>query len=209
MLFRSWSYHVKNNKLVRIFSFRDTGSNDERNDYTQHDIEIVRVSKNGDVDFILYGYMNRGGHEGQVGTAVYHYSAEKNVIEEKFFLTSTKSFEFLKQEIGEFAYASKNGNLYLLFENTLYCFNMEDKSYTVIQEGMDREYFYVSENGRYAAWMEGMDPYHADNLILMDLETGEQEKISGENGSKIRIFGFINNDMVYGLANDVRLGGER
>lgn len=197
-----WSYHVKNNKLVRIFSFRDTGSNDERNDYTQHDIEIVRVSKNGDVDFILYGYMNRGGHEGQVGTAVYHYSAEKNVIEEKFFLTSTKSFEFLKQEIGEFAYASKNGNLYLLFENALYCFNMEDKSYTVIQEGMDREYFYVSENGRYAAWMEGMDPYHADNLILMDLETGEQEKISGENGSKIRIFGFINNDMVYGLANE-------
>ena len=55
-----WSYNVKNNKLIRIFSFRDTGSNDERNDNAQHDVKIVRVSKNGDVDFILYGYMNRG-----------------------------------------------------------------------------------------------------------------------------------------------------
>ena len=52
-----WSYNVKNNKLIRIFSFRDTGSNDERNDNAQHDVKIVRVSKNGDVDFILYGYM--------------------------------------------------------------------------------------------------------------------------------------------------------
>ena len=204
-----WSYHVENNKLVRIFSFRGTGSNDERNDYSQHDIKIVRVSKNGDVDFILYGYMNRGDHEGQVGTAVYHYSAEKNVIEEKFFLTSTKSFEFLKQEVGEFAYASKDGKLYLLISDTLYCFNMEDKSYTAIQEGMDREYFYVSESGRYAAWMEGMNPYDAEHLILMDLETGEQEKISGESGSKIRLCGFINNDMVYGLAkNEDILGTE-
>ena len=54
------------------------------NDYSQHDIDLVRVSKNGDIDFVLYGYMNRGEHEGCVGTAVYHYSSEQNVIEENF-----------------------------------------------------------------------------------------------------------------------------
>lgn len=197
-----WSYNVENNKLVRIFSFRDTGSNDERNDYGQHDVKIVRVSKNGDVDFILYGYMNRGDHEGEVGTAVYHYLADQNVIEEKFFLSSTKSFEFLKQEIQNFAYVSKDGGLYLLLSDTLYRFDMEDKTYTVVQEAMEKKYFYVSENGRYASWMEGMDPYQADSLILLDLETGEQKKINGEEHTKIRLFGFINNDMVYGLAKE-------
>ena len=45
------------------------------------------------MDFVLYGYMNRGQYEGKVGTAVYHYSAEQNVVEEKFFLSSTKAFE--------------------------------------------------------------------------------------------------------------------
>ena len=204
-----WSYNVKNNKLIRIFSFRDTGSNDERNDNAQHDVKIVRVSKNGDVDFILYGYMNRGDHEGEVGTAVYHYNAEQNVIEEKFFLSSTKSFEFLRQDIQDFAYVSKDGKLYLLLSDTLYQFQMEDKSYKALQEGMKKEYFYVSENGRYAAWMEGMDPYNADAVILLDLETGKQQKVSGDSGTKIRLFGFINNDMVYGLAKeeDIRKNG--
>lgn len=205
-----WSYNVKTNKLIRIFSFRDTGSNDERNDHAQHDVKIVRVSKNGDVDFILYGYMNRGDHEGEVGTAVYHYNADQNVIEEKFFLSSTKAFEFLKQDIEEFAYVSKDGKLYLLLSDTLYQFQMEDKSYKTLQEGMKKDCFYVSENSRYAAWMEGMDPYNTDKIVLLDLETGKQQEISADGGTKIRLFGFINNDMVYGLAKeeDIRRNGD-
>ena len=95
---------------------------------------------------------------------------------------------------------SKDGKLYLLLSDTLYQFQMEDKSYKALQEGMKKEYFYVSENGRYAAWMEGIDPYNADAVILLDLETGKQQKVSGDSGTKIRLFGFINNDMVYGFA---------
>ena len=94
-----WAYNVETNKMTRVFSFRDTGSNDERNDISQHDIRIVRVDENGDIDFVLYGYMNRGQHEGQTGTAVYHYSAEQNAIEEQFFLRSLKSWEFLKEDM--------------------------------------------------------------------------------------------------------------
>ena len=47
-----------------------------------------------------------------------------------------------------------------------------------------------------------MDPYNADAVILLDLETGKQQKVSGDSGTKIRLFGFINNDMVYGLAKE-------
>ena len=79
----------------------------ERNDISQHDIRIVRVDENGDIDFVLYGYMNRGQHEGQTGTAVYHYSAEQNAIEEQFFLRSLKSWEFLKEDMEKLAYVSK------------------------------------------------------------------------------------------------------
>ena len=60
--------------------------------------------------------MNRHVKEGKVGTAVYHYSAEQNVVEEKFFLSSTKAFEFLQQEIKKFTYISKNGYFYRLSE---------------------------------------------------------------------------------------------
>ena len=197
-----WSYNIETNKMTRVFSFRDTGSNDERNDIGQHDIKIVRVEENGDIDFILYGYMNRGQHEGQVGTAVYHYSAEQNAMEEKFFLRSLKSYEFLREDIEKLAYFSQDGNLYLLLEQTLYKFQMEDKTYEAVQEQIEDDCFFVSENSQYAAWMEGMDPYNTTSIIFMDLESGEKTSIQAEQGTRIRLFGFINNDLIYGIANE-------
>lgn len=197
-----WSYNLKTNKLSCIFSFRDLGSNDERNDYSQHDIELVRVEKNGDMDFVLYGYMNRGQHEGKVGTAVYHYSAEQNMLEEKFFLSSTKSFEFLKQEIEKFTYISKNGYFYRVLNGDLYQFHMEDKEYKILQENVKDDCFKVSESGRYVAWLDGMDVNNGTSITMMDMETQKQEKIQAGEGTKLRVFGFMNDDVVYGIASD-------
>ena len=192
-----WAYNVETNKMTRVFSFRDTGSNDERNDISQHDVRIVRVDENGDIDFVLYGYMNRGQHEGQIGTAVYHYSAE-----EQFFLRSLKSWEFLREDMEKLAYVSEDGNLYLLLEGTLYRFRMEDKSYEAVQEQIEDDCFFVSESGRYGAWMEGMDPYNTTSIVFMDFDTGEQTTIQADQGTRIRLFGFINNDLIYGVANE-------
>lgn len=197
-----WSYNIETNKLTRVFSFRDTGSNDERNDISQHDIKIVRVEENGDIDFVLYGYMNRGLHEGQTGTAVYHYSAEQNAIEEVFFLRSLKSFEFLREDIEKLAYFNKEGNLYLILEGTLYEFQMEDKTYRAIQDQMEEDCFFVTENSQYGAWMEGMDPYNTISIVFMDFSTGEQTRIQAEEGTRVRLFGFINNDLIYGIAKE-------
>ena len=47
----------------------------------------------------------------------------------------------MKQDIQDFAYVSKDGKLYLLLSDTLYQFQMEDKSYKALQEGMKKEYF--------------------------------------------------------------------
>lgn len=197
-----WSYNLKTNKLSCIFSFRDLGSNDERNDYSQHDIELVRVEKNGDMDFVLYGYMNRGQHEGKVGTAVYHYSAEQNVVEERFFLSSIKSFEFLKQELEKFTYISKNGYFYRVLNGDLYQFHMEDKEYKILQENVKDDCFKVSESGRYVAWLDGMDVNNGTSITMMDMETQKQKKIQAEEGTKLRVFGFMNDDLVYGIAGD-------
>ena len=119
-----WSYNIDTNKMTRVFSFRDSENDDERNDISQHDIRIVRVAETGDIDFVLYGYMNRGQHEGQVGTAVYHYSAGQNAIEEELFLQSFESYEFLKRDLDRMAYVSEDGNLYLLLNKSLYKFQM-------------------------------------------------------------------------------------
>ena len=197
-----WSYNIDTNKMTRVFSFRDNENDDERNDISQHDIKIVRVEKNGDIDFVLYGYMNRGQHEGQIGTAVYHYSGEQNAIEEEFFLQSFESYEFLKKDIDKMAYVSKDGNLYLLLDNALYKFQMEEKTSEIIQDQIEEDCFFVSKDGQYAAWMNGMDPYDTAAITFMDFDTGEQTQVQADSGTRIRLFGFINSDLIYGVANE-------
>ena len=92
-----WSYSPENGKIVRIFSFRGEEQEDFRYVRQEHDIKIIRMADNGDVDFVLYGYMNRGIREGYSGVGVYHYNNDQNVVEEKVFIPSTESFEFLKK----------------------------------------------------------------------------------------------------------------
>lgn len=92
-----WSYSPGNEKVNQVFSFRKLKDGDFRDSRTQHDIKIVRVTDEGDIDFVLYGYMNRGSHEGYEGIAVYHYNRDKNVAEERAFIPVSESFEFLKK----------------------------------------------------------------------------------------------------------------
>ena len=48
-----------------MFSFRGYEGIDSRENYGEHDIKIVGVDEVGSVDYIVYGYMNRGIHEGK------------------------------------------------------------------------------------------------------------------------------------------------
>ena len=59
--------------------------------------------------------MNRGIHEGYSGVCVYHYNSDRNVVEEKVFIPSTESYEFLKEDLGTLTYVNKNNQLFLSF----------------------------------------------------------------------------------------------
>lgn len=58
-----WSYNVTEHTLAKVFSFRGYEGIDIRENYGEHDIKIVDIDEAGSVDYIVYGYMNRGIHE--------------------------------------------------------------------------------------------------------------------------------------------------
>lgn len=72
-----WTYNVKQNELAQVFSFSNIEGNDARSRCDQHNIRIISVEKNGSTAFAVYGYMNRGAHEGEVGVDIYYYDIEK------------------------------------------------------------------------------------------------------------------------------------
>ena len=120
-------------KAAHVFGFRGTEhaeNADERKSNSQHDIKIIRVEESGDLDFVVYGYMNCGDHEGYTGVSVYHYSAERNVSEEQVFIPSTMSYDFLKDDVEKLSYVNQDDQLYLLLENSLFHVDIQGKRMT-------------------------------------------------------------------------------
>ena len=195
-----WSYSPDDGKFSRIFSFRKESDGDFRDSRYQHNIKIIRVEDNGDVDFVLYGYMNRGVREGYCGVCVYHYSNDQNVVEEKVFIPSTESYEFLKEDLGTLSYVSTENALYLLFANKLYKINISDGTSEVLEEGIKIDDFAVSDTGAHAAWIiqEGES---AGNIKEIDFETLETRSLAPSSGQSLVLNGFMNEDLIYGMLN--------
>ena len=197
-----WSYDQSSEKAVKIFSFRSGDEDEIRNGYDQHDIRILSIGDNGDVNFIVYGYMNRGIHEGAMGIAMYQYSSDENAIKEKFFTPVTQSFEMLKDDIDKLAHLGSNGMLYMMADHAVYGIDLNSNEYMVLADSLTDGSFAVSRSERRFAWQEGSDPYGSRVIHLMDLDTGSKKEITGEDGSLCRPLGFVGDDIIYGLARE-------
>jgi len=115
-----WSYNETENTLAKVFSFRGYEGIDNRENYGEHDIKIVRIDEAGSLDYIVYGYMNRGNHEGEVGIEVNHYDSLSNTNEELAFISSDKAYEVMKSELGQMMYVTEGGELYLMVDGSVY-----------------------------------------------------------------------------------------
>lgn len=127
-----WCYNRSANKTIRVFSFRENGSMDDREQHGEHDVNIVRVDDAGDVTFVVYGYMNRGNHEGEVGAAVYYYRAERNVATEEIFVPADISYEMLKKQLDRLSYVNKQREMYLYLNENLCKVDIETGTTTVV-----------------------------------------------------------------------------
>lgn len=188
-----WSYDSSTNRLFLVYSFRGIEGMSDRENNGNHDIRIVRVGENGDIDFVVYGYMNRGTHEGHTGIGVYHYDSMANTVQESMFLQSREAYQVMKETWGQLFYVNADGSFYMLAQDTLY--KITSGSAVALGSGFSEGRFAVSEDGRYVAWNE------SDNeMSVMDLDSEERWQVKGDYQSLVRPIGFVESDFVYGAA---------
>lgn len=198
---RIYSYNTDENKLAQLFAFMDGEHFDARTYYDYSDVKILDVEENGNVAFMVYGYMNRGTHEGEVGIEVCYYNSLSNTVEEQIFIAYDKSPQILLKDIGDFAYVNKNNELFAYMDGAIYKVNIETKSYEIIVSGLHEDTFYVSQNDQMVVWQE------TDNqLTLMNLNTEKITRIQVNDEENCRAIGFMNEDVVYGIANRQDVG---
>ncbi len=196
-----YSYNVTDNKLIRLFSFygNTEGILDIRDSNDKHDIRILSVDETGSVVFLVYGYMNRGRHEGCVGAAVYQYNSTANTVEELVYIPYDKSYELLAADIEQLSYVNKDGIYYFLLEGNVYAVDLKTKSCQAVVSGLREDGYQVSDSNKMLVWQNGNDLYSADSLTLMNLNTQQQTTISGNPGEYVSVLGFMKEDLIYGL----------
>lgn len=196
-----YCYNVTDNKLARLFSFYENteGMEDARDMYDRHTIQILSVDETGSVNFLVYGYMNRGRHEGSVGVIVYHYNSMTNTVEEKVYIPYHKSYELLKNDISSLSYVNRANIYYFMLEGSVYAVNLETESCQVVVSGLREGSYHVSDSNKMLVWQEGEDPNAGSRLVLMNLSTQSQTSIEARTGEYISILGFMDEDMIYGL----------
>lgn len=203
-----YSYNVTDNKLARLFSFYKNTEEltDERSAYNEHDIRVLTVDETGNILFVVYGYMNRGRHEGCVGVALYGYNSVANTVEEMTYIPYDKSYELLKTDIEKLSYLSRTGSYYFMMGGNVYAVDIQTLEVRTVVTGLREGGYHVSESNKMLVWQEGNDLYAASDLVLMNLNTQKQTKIQAGTDEYISVVGFMEEDLVYGLAKkwDVR-----
>lgn len=196
-----WSYVPDTGKFVEIFTFRKDTESDFRDARVEHDIKLLSVENNGDVDFMVYGYMNRGAHEGYSGVGIYHYNNDQGAIEEQVFIPCTESFEFLQEDLGTLSYVNQSGQLFIMIAGNLYQINIDENTYEVLADHIDSDDFGVSVTNAHAAWKSESGDY-AGQIEFIDFDTMERRRIAPEASQKLDLLGFMNEDLIYGIVLD-------
>ncbi|MCR5784596.1 MAG: hypothetical protein K6G40_03005 [Eubacterium sp.] len=196
-----WSYNEENNEIIKVYSYVDDYT-DLRDVYDEHDIKICSMDESGSIEFVVYGYVNRGKHEGVVGVGVYRYDSITGTVEEETFVESNKSYEVLSHELGGLLYVNADNIFYILSEDALYSVDLNDQLSETVFDGLCTSGYVFSSDSKYIALISGNDISCATEIKICNLNTEEIQTVTAPDGCYIRPLYYINDDLVYGIAKE-------
>lgn len=198
---RLFSYNTVDNKMAYLFGFYDKDNVDARTLYNMHRMKILDVSEGGNVTFLVYGYMNRGKHEGEVGISAFYYDSTVNTIEELVYIPSEDPQDVIMEKVNRLSYINRDGILYLMDNRHIYGINFTQRTYEEVADNLHYNGYVISDSNRMIAWQEGDSLQNSQTVVLMNLNTGVQKRIEAKASETIVPIGFIEEDLIYGIVN--------
>ncbi len=194
---RLYACNPVDNAIAYVYGFGDFDSQDAREIWNRYEIKILNVDETGNVDFLVYGYMNRGDHEGELGAAVYNYNSIYRTVEEMAFVPYDGSAALLKAQIEKLSYLNKSNSLFLMMNETIYEIDLAGRQVSEIAAGLTEGSYQVSSDGRMIAWKQ-TNEQGTEQIILEDLSDKTTQTIDAATGEHVNPLGFIGEDLIYG-----------
>ncbi len=199
-----YSYNSKENCLVKVYgddSWFTKVEPDARDFINQYDVRALDVDADGNISFIVYGYVKSGENEGLVGTSIYFYDANECITQEKAFICGDKSFAQSKEELAQNAYYNtENQEVYILVNQIIYAINLVTLEERQISQRLHQGEYVFSEDKDYIAFNNGEGDI-LSSLTVLSVETGEEYKVDAKDEGNVYPLGFVGYDLVIGYAN--------
>ena len=192
-------YDSPQNAVVNIFSFRED-IKDPDVSQLDHNVKVLNMDANGNLDFVVYGYMRRGEYEGRVGIVFYTYDRENARLTEQAYIPVNTTYQLLKDELNDFLYKSINKVVYLYMYDTLYSYNITTKKVTAVAPGVPEGHFAYLSGAKRVLWQGEQDDARSRSLTLMNLESGEKQEWKTQDDEVICLLGEIDRNALVGTA---------
>lgn len=205
-----WSYNSKTNQFVQLFTFADDDSayDSVREAYQEHGIKILSVDSDGNVGYVVYGYMNRGSHEGEMGVSVCSYNAEKNIVEEILYIPRNEIYDVIKKDVEVLTYLNNEGRFFMYQGGSIYSVHYDTKEYMVVSSQVVEDSCLFSEKYSIFAYQEGDDENHSEAVKIIYLDTGETAEIAAADTEYIKALGLIDGNIIYGRARKTEINAK-
>ncbi len=205
-----WSYNSKTNQFVQLFTFADDDSayDSVREAYQEHGIKILSVDSDGNVSYVVYGYMNRGSHEGEMGVSVCSYNAEKNIVEEILYIPRNEIYDVIKKDVEVLTYLNDEGRFFMYQGGSIYSVHYDTKEYMVVSSQVVEDSCLFSEKYSIFAYQEGEDENHGEAVKIIYLDTGETSEIAAADTEYIKTLGLIDGNIIYGRARKTEINAK-
>ena len=202
-----WYYSYQAAAVTKVFSFWNEDKAEKRSGYDQHDIHILNMDDEGNIEFIVYGYMNRGRHEGENGIAIYRFLTENSSLHELAFIPSTIPYQNMKEDIEKFSYLNEQEVFFFLQDGVLYCVDTKTGEWKVLRHNLINNSLTASGDNHIIAIQEQEDSTKNSKVDIINLENGKERRIECDANQRIQSVGFVLSDFVYGVADlaDVKI----
>lgn len=196
-----WYYNLESGELTSVFSFDYQSKDYERDLYDKHDIQILKMDDEGNIRFVVYGYMNRGDYEGRVAILLYDYNAKTNQILERIYIPLTTTFDKLEQDFGTFCYVNDKDIFYFSIDNIVYAYNIASKKYEELVSHITDNNFLIIKDTTSFIWMNSDDVASSNLITIMNLEDESTVTISAKKNDNLTLLGTIDHNIIYGYVH--------
>ncbi|MCR5149456.1 MAG: hypothetical protein K6C35_10915 [Eubacterium sp.] len=205
-----WYYDSRKGEGSRLYGCGSRNSEEDYSFFNRSVPKLISIDNDGNAYFAIIGRMDYGRFEGKNGIFLYEYSALKSEIVLKFFLETDESFDALRTGAERFVwYDSSKDDLYTILDNHLMTYDVKTGKAEALSGEMPQDMIFVDEDGTKVAFPDTDSAQGAEEITLINLVTGKEYQYS-KAGSRLRIIGFKDGVLVYGIAapENIYTGGD-